>query len=78
VKNGIGSKVQKLRIVSTPFSSFVVARGHEKEFFALYNVSGRRVGTYKGEKIGEGLPAGIYYLRPVSGNLKPVRFVKQK
>jgi len=36
------------------------------------------VGTYKGEKIGEGLVPGVYYLKPVSGNLRPVRFVKQK
>jgi hypothetical protein len=50
-------------------------RGHEREIFNLYNVSGRLAGTYRGEKIGEGLRAGVYYLKQVSGNLRPVRFV---
>jgi hypothetical protein len=74
-KRDNGSMGQSLQVVCTPFSSFAVARGHERELFNLYNVSGRMVGTYKGEKIGEGLPAGIYFLKQVSGNVRPVRLV---
>jgi len=62
-------------IRATPFGSFVVARGHEKELFRVYSVSGCLVGIYKGEKIGEGLPAGVHCLKQAYGNLYPARFV---
>jgi hypothetical protein len=45
---------------------------------ALYDISGRRVGVYRGERIGEGLRAGVYFLRLEGGGAKPVRIVKVK
>jgi len=42
----------------------------------LYDIAGRNVGTYQGDRIGEGLSAGVYFLRPVDGSAKPVRVVK--
>ena len=73
--SGKGAKGQSIQIVCTPFSSFAIARGQEHELFNLYTISGCRVGRYKGEKIGEGLPAGIYFLKQVAGNVRPVRLV---
>jgi len=59
-----------------PFTVFATVPGHETENFKLYDISGRMMGTYKGERIGEGLAAGVYFLRPASGNAKPLRIVK--
>jgi hypothetical protein len=59
-----------------PFTSFATLPGHEAERFSLYDVSGRRVGTYRGDRVGEGLKAGVYFLRPKDGSTPPVRIVK--
>ncbi len=59
-----------------PFVSYAQVPGHEKESFSLYDVSGRKVGIYKGDRIGSGLSAGIYFLKPVGMNAKPLRVVK--
>jgi len=50
--------------------------GHSTDRFSLYDISGRRVGVYKGERIGEGLRAGVCFLRPEGGDAKPLRIVK--
>lgn len=59
-----------------PFISFATVLGHDGEIFALYDISGRQVATFQGKRIGEGLPSGVYFLKPVAGNRKPVRVVK--
>jgi hypothetical protein len=59
-----------------PFVSFTSVPGHASELFALYDISGRRVGTYKGDRIGEDLPPGIYFLRGKDGMSPPLRIVK--
>jgi len=59
-----------------PFTSFVSVPGHSPERFALYDISGRKVGVYKGDRIGEGLSAGVYFLRPEGKDAKPLRVVK--
>jgi photosystem II stability/assembly factor-like uncharacterized protein len=71
-----GMRNAELRINPNPFTSFTTVSGHSSDRFALYDVSGRRVGTYRGDRIGEGLRAGVYFIRPDSGNGKPVRVVK--
>jgi len=48
-----------------PFAVFTTVPGHEFERFKLYDSSGRRVGTYLGARIGQGLPPGVYFLAPV-------------
>jgi len=50
--------------------------GHEGERFSLYDVSGWKVGTYKGNRVGEGVAPGVYFLRALNGGSKPVRVVK--
>ena len=63
-------------VTPNPFISFATVPGHDKETFVLYDVSGRKVGVYKGDRIGSGLSAGIYFLKPEGMDAKPLRVVK--
>jgi hypothetical protein len=65
-----------LSVVPNPFVSYSRTPGYEAERFALYDVSGRKVGVYKGDRIGEGLSAGVYFLKPEGQDAKPLRIVK--
>jgi hypothetical protein len=67
-----------LSVSPNPFTSFSSVLGHERDHFTLYDISGRRVGTYRGDRIGEGLRAGVYFVRAENGKGKPVRVVKLK
>jgi len=72
-----GSRVQGFKITPNPFASFARVPGHEGERFALYDVSGRQVGTYKGDRIGDGLAPGVYFLKGMgNAGAAPVRIVK--
>ncbi len=71
-----GPRVQGFKITPNPFISFASVPGHKAERFSLYDVSGRKVGTYKGDRIGEGLAPGVYFLRPESREARPLRIVK--
>jgi YVTN family beta-propeller protein len=71
-----GRTVGRLTATPNPFTSFAKVPGHESDRFNLYDVTGRKVGTYKGDRIGGGLVAGVYFLRPENGSAKPVRIVK--
>jgi outer membrane protein assembly factor BamB len=71
-----GSRVQGFKITPNPFTSFATLPGHEAERFSLYDISGRLVGTYRGDRVGEGLAPGVYFLRPQDGLSSPVRVVK--
>jgi hypothetical protein len=59
-----------------PFASFAKVPEHERERFALFDLSGRKVGIYWGDRIGEGLSPGVYFLKPEGRNAKPLRIVK--
>ncbi len=61
-----------------PFTSFASVPGQEKETFELYDIAGRKVGTYRGDRIGANLPAGVYFLRPTEQGAKSLRIVKIK
>ena len=63
-------------VVPNPFTSFATLPGHEAERFSLYDVSGRRVGIFKSDRVGEGLAAGVYFLRPEGKDAKPLRIIK--
>jgi hypothetical protein len=74
---GRGQKLEvRINPRPNPFVSFATVPGHEGERFKLYDVMGRMVGTYKGDRIGEGLAAGVYFLRSSDNNDKPLRIVK--
>ncbi len=66
----------ELNTVPNPFASFTTIPGHDSERFALYDVAGQRVGTFRGDRIGEGLVAGIYFVKPECSNGITVRIVK--
>jgi hypothetical protein len=76
--SGVWDQGLTVRITAkpNPFTSFATLPGHEAERFSLYDVSGRKVGTYRGDRVGEGLAPGVYFLRPFGGNAKPLRIVK--
>jgi len=60
-----------------PFVSFARVPGHENERFALYDVSGRQVGNFPGDRIGEGVAPGVYFLKGMGNtSAAPVRIVK--
>ena len=64
------------RAVPNPFVGFTRIPGHPAKPFALFDISGSRVGTYRGDRVGEGLTAGVYFLRPVGKDAKPLRIIK--
>jgi len=66
----------RLTVFPNPFTSFAHVPGHYSERFALYDVSGRKVGTFKGDRVGEGLAPGVYFLRPEGKDAAPLRIVK--
>jgi hypothetical protein len=68
--------INNLYVIPNPFTSFTQAPNYEKEDFNLCDVSGRMVGKYKSAKIGENLPAGVYFIIPQDRALNPVRIVK--
>jgi hypothetical protein len=70
------SRLTPYVVSPNPFLSHATIPGHEAERFALYDVSGRKMGVYKGDKIGFGLSAGIYFLRPEGQNAKLLRILK--
>jgi len=66
----------RLKPQPNPFTFFAVVPGQEKETFELYDIAGRKVGTYRGDRIGEGLASGVYFLKPEGKDAKPLRIVK--
>jgi len=58
---------QKLEVRITakpnPFTSFARAPGYEKETFELYDIAGRKVGMYRGDRIGWDTGPGVYFLK---------------
>ena len=56
-------KTSCLTVAPNPFTIFARIPGHSSERFALYDVSGRKVGVYRGDRIGEGLRAGVYFMK---------------
>lgn len=59
-----------------PFVSFVTISGQEGKRFEMYDVTGRRIGIYPGNRIGWDLGSGVYFLRQEKENGAPVRVVK--
>jgi len=65
-----------LEVLPNPFTACARVRGHEKEEVALYDVSSRKVGSYRGDRIGLGLPAGVYFVKLEGQPDAPQRVVK--
>lgn len=66
-----------------PFVACCRIVGHERDEFSIFDHSGRQVGVAKGDKVGVGLPAGVYFLRGAQAQAQaqaigPIRIVKTK
>ncbi len=66
----------RLKFIPNPFTSFSAVPGHEGERFSLYDVSGRKVGTYRGDRVGEGLAPGVYFVCEGTACRAPTKIVK--
>jgi len=73
-----GLTVGQLKAQPNPFASFARVPGREAENFELYDISGRRIGTYRGDRIGQDLGPGVYFLKLEHGHAKPFWIVKVK
>jgi hypothetical protein len=51
----------------SPFTSFARVPGHETDVFVLSDVTGRQVAVCGGDRVGEGLRPGVYFLSSVGG-----------
>jgi hypothetical protein len=71
-----GSRVHGFKVNPNPFISFASVPGQEKETFDLYDITGRKVGTNRGDRVGANLPAGVYFLRTPGKTSTPLRIVK--
>ncbi len=73
-------KVQGLpdtyEISPNPFVYSASIPGHEAERFVLYDVSGRQVGNYQGNRIGSDVRPGVYFLKVEAKNSTLLRIVK--
>ena len=65
-----------MKAVPNPFTSFARIPGHEAEWFSLYDISGKMVGMYRGDRVAEGLPPALYFVKPGGEHGEPVRIVK--
>jgi photosystem II stability/assembly factor-like uncharacterized protein len=77
-QEGVPSPIPRFpsSIRPNPFTSFATLPGHEAERFSLYDVSGRKVGTYRGDRVGEGLAPGVYFVCQGTACRAPTRIVK--
>jgi hypothetical protein len=71
-----GSRVQGFKVNPNPFVSYASVPGYGRERFALYDISGRLVGMYQGDKIGADVSPGVYFIRRAGADVAPVRIVK--
>lgn len=68
-------------VLPNPFVSCCRVVGHEHDEFTIFDHSGRQVGMAKGDRIGEGLAAGVYFLVGAQAQAQaqaigPIRIVK--
>jgi hypothetical protein len=61
------AKPTRLLVRPNPFTSFARVPGRETDVFVLSDVTGRQVATCNGDRVGEGLRPGVYFLSSVGG-----------
>lgn len=74
----LSSEPNTLKAMPNPFVSFTTVPGHEDESFILYDISGRQCGIHNGARIGEMIPAGVYFIRSQTKDFTPLRILKIK
>ncbi len=69
---GRGQKLEvRITAKPNPFTSFASIPSHEAERFGLYDISGRKVGVYRGDRIGWDVSPGVYFLRSETRSPQP-------
>jgi hypothetical protein len=71
-----GLTVGRLKITPNPFFFFTTIPGQEGKRFEMYDVLGRRVGVYDGDRVGWDLGPGVYFLCKEGEGGAPGRVVK--
>lgn len=71
-------RIPKIEAYPNPFASFATIPGYEPEHFVVYDVTGCKVGTYTGDRIGGELAPGIYFFRGLDTPSAAARIVKIK
>jgi len=66
----------RITIRPNPFTDFASIPDHAGERFALFDITGRLMGFYHGDRIGGDLKAGVYFIKPEGNDDKPIRIVK--
>jgi hypothetical protein len=65
-----------MRAAPNPFASFTRIVGHEAERFDVYDIAGKMVGTYRGNRVGEGLAPAVYFIKLKKAHGSSLRIVK--
>lgn len=68
--------MSEFKVMPNPFTTYAMIPGYKEKHFTLYDISGQQVGIYQGNRIGEGLSAGVYFVKSETKNTKPVLIVK--
>jgi hypothetical protein len=74
--NGRVKFIGYMTVEPNPFVSYARITGREKESFIIYDAQGRRVGIYAGNRIGEGIAPGVYFVRALDAASAPSRILK--
>ncbi len=67
---------KELKVSPNPFVSYTTVSGQNQGGFWVYDISGRMVGWYKGNRIGRDLTPGIYFICREKREMTPQRIVK--
>jgi len=73
------ASLTRFLVQPNPFASFARVPGHEANVFVLSDIAGRQVAVCRGDRVGEGLRPGVYFLSPVgprAGKTATVTIVK--
>jgi hypothetical protein len=65
-----------LHAVPNPFVQFTTIQDHEEKLFTLYDVNGVCRGVCSGNRAGEFLPSGVYFVQSVEDKEQIIRIVK--
>jgi len=76
IEEQAGQTVKAGLVTPNPFVGFGRAAGRELEYFALYDVSGHRVGIFRGDRLAQGLAPGVYFVRAGGDACATARIVK--
>ena len=61
-----------------PFTAFARIPGHEAGRFNVYDASGKWIGVYRGDRVGEKLSPGVYFISAEEARGVSLRIVKVK